>query len=47
MVEKLNKFKQILVHTITKLRSKNKRPDAKTMFKDIQKMLLLTGQSKM
>ena len=37
MVEKINKFEQIFVDTITKLRSKNKKPDAETIFKDIQK----------
>ena len=37
MAEKINKFEQIFVDTITKLRSKNKKPDAETIFKDIQK----------
>ena len=37
MVEKMNKFEQIVVDKIIKLRSKNKRPDAETIFKDIQK----------
>ena len=37
MVEKINKFEQIVVDTIIKLRSKNKRPDAETIFKDIQR----------
>ena len=37
MVEKINKFKQIVVDTIIKLWSKNKRPDAETIFKDIQR----------
>ena len=37
MVEKINKFQQIFVDRITKLQSKNKRPDAETIFKDIQK----------
>ena len=37
MVEKLNKFEQIVLETITKLRSKNKRTDAETIFKDIQR----------
>ena len=37
MVEKINKFRQIVADRITKLRSKNKRPDAETIFKDIQK----------
>ena len=36
MVEKINKFEQIVVDTIIKLRSKNKRQDAETIFQDIQ-----------
>ena len=35
MVETINKFEQIVVDTISKLRSKNKRPDQETIFKDI------------
>ena len=37
MIEKISKFEQIVVDKISKLRSKNKRPDAETIFKDIQK----------
>ena len=37
MVEKINKFEQIIVDTITKLRNKSKLPDAETIFKDMQK----------
>ena len=37
MVEKINKFEQIIVDTITKLRNKSKIPDAETIFKDMQK----------
>ena len=33
----INKFEQIVVDTTIKLRSKNKRPDAETIFKDIQR----------
>ena len=37
MVEKINKFDQIVIDTIIKLRSENKRPDAETIFKDIER----------
>ena len=37
MVEKINKFEQIVVDTRIKLQSKNKSPDAGTIFKDIQR----------
>ena len=36
MVEKINKFEQIVVDTIIKLPIKNKRQDAETIFQDIQ-----------
>ena len=36
MVEKINKFEQIVLDTIIKLPSKNKRKDAETILKDIQ-----------
>ena len=37
MVEKINKFEQIVLDTIIKLPSKNKRIDAETILKDIQR----------
>ena len=37
MVEKINKFEQIVVYAIIKLRRKNKRPDSEIIFKDIQR----------
>ena len=37
MVEKINKFEQIVLDTITKLRNKHKITDAETILKDIQR----------
>ena len=37
MVKEINKFEQIVVDTIIKLRSQNKRPDTETIFKDVQR----------
>ena len=36
MVEKINKFEEIVDDTMTNLRRKNKRSDAETIFKDIK-----------